>query len=705
MRAYATAVIALVAAAFTGYAQAPAQQAAVPDEGVPTFSVKSNLVIVDVTAKDKSGNPIESLKQGDFTVLEDGKPQKISVFEFQKLSTQPEPPPKLSLADQITLPPVPKTTITSEAPGQVQYHDKRLLVFFFDFSSMGVPEQLRAQQAALEYLNKQITKDDLVSIMLYTSAIQVKTDFTDNRDLLTSIIKGLPIGEMSDLAGLAGTGDDSEEDTGAAFVADESEFNIFNTDQKLAAIEQASRMLSALPEKKAFIYFAGGVSKTGVDNQAQLEASINEAVKANLAIYPIDTRGLMADPPGGAASTAGSRGSGIFDGSNYNSQRSRINDSQETLATLAADTGGKAFLDSNDIALGITQAQQELRSYYILGYYTSNSAEDGKYRRITVKLNHGLSAKLEHREGYWANKVWGKMNSQDKEQQLREALSAGDPVTDLPLAMQVDYFRISPTAYFVPVSVKIPASVVDLAAKGGAASTQFDFIGQVQDDQHQVAGNVRDFIKVSLDKGRAAKAGGFQYNAGFTLEPGKYRIKFLVRENITGKMGTFEMPFTVPDLSADTSGLKLSSVIWSSQREPLKSAVGAAGKLSKKEIAANPLIDGGEKVIPNITRVFRRDKNLYVAFDVYDAQPDPVNSKLRRIEVSMSLFNQKGAKAFEVGPITADQLTSARPDTVPVKFQVPLKNLAPGKYVCQIDVIDEAGRKFAFPRTEVAVVR
>ena len=200
---------------------------------------------------------------------------------------------------------------------------------------------------------------------------------------------------MSELAGLADTGDDNGEDTGAAFVADETEFNIFNTDQKLAAIEKASRMLAALPEKKALIYFSAGVSKTGVDNQAQLEASINAAVKANVAIYPIDTRGLMADPPGGGASKAASRGTGIFNGSVYNSQRAGINDSQETLVTLAADTGGKAFLDSNDITAGITQAQQDMRSYYILGYYTTNNAEDGKYRTINVKLNNGMLAKLE----------------------------------------------------------------------------------------------------------------------------------------------------------------------------------------------------------------------------------------------------------------------------------------------------------------------
>jgi VWFA-related protein len=704
MRIFLVLTLVVILALASGGQQPAQPPAGVPSTGV-TFSTNTNLVVVDVTVRDKSGKVIEGLKQSDFFIFEDGKPQKLAVFEYQQLSMELPPPPLISLNDQAALPKAPVTTITAESPGQIQYHNKRLLVFFFDFSSMGVPEQLRAQAAAQEYLDKKITKDDMVSVLLYTSMLQVKTDFTNDRDVLTDIVRGLPIGEMSEMADLADTGDENGEDTGAAFVADETEFNIFNTDQKLAAIEKASRMLAALPEKKALLYFAGGVSKTGVDNQAQLEASINAAVKANVNIYPIDTRGLMADPPGGGASKGATRGAGIFNGSAYNSQRTKINDSQETMATLAADTGGKAFLDSNDIAVGIQQAQEDLKSYYILGYYTTNAAEDGKFRKITVKLNNGLMAKVEHRPGYFASKVWGKLNARDKEQQLTEALSAGDPLTDLPLALQVDYFRVSPTAYYVPVWVKIPGSVVALAAKGGAASTQLDFVGQIQDETRAVVGNVRDFIPVKLDKDAAAKAGkrSFQYDAGFTLAPGRYRMKFLVRENTSGKMGTFETRFTVPDLSADTSGLKLSTVIWSNQREPLKSAVGSAEKMSHKEMNANPLIEEGEKIVPNITKVFRRRQNLYVSFDVYDAKPDPANPKSRRVKVSMSLFNQKGQKAFEVGPLNSTQLADTRPEAVPVKFQVPLKDLAPGRYVCQINVVDEVGRKFAFPRAPLVV--
>ena len=193
---------------------------------------------------------------------------------------------------------------------------------------------------------------------------------------------------------MADTADENGgEDTGAAFVADETEFNIFNTDRKLAAIEQASRKLAALPEKKALIYFSSGVGKTGVENQAQLRATVNSAMKANVAIYP----DRCARPDGQALRRRCQQGRPPrhrhLQRRGADRSAHALNDSQETLTTLAADTGGKTFIDSNDLSLGIVQAQQELRSYYIVGYYSTNDAQDGHYRKITVKLNNVQSAR------------------------------------------------------------------------------------------------------------------------------------------------------------------------------------------------------------------------------------------------------------------------------------------------------------------------
>ena len=687
--------------------QTPPRVTATP--GAPAkFSANANVVIVDVTVKDKSGHAIENLTKDDFIVLEDGKPQTVNIFEQQKLTMEPEPPePPPALEDKNALPPPPKTTISSEGATKIQYHDRRLLAMFFDFSNMQVPDQLRAQDAALKFLDEKMTKSDLVAILLYSTSVQVLTDFTADRMTLNDIIKGLPIGDAADLAGVADNGSDDNEDTGAAFVADETEFNIFNTDQKLSALEQTVKQLATLPEKKALVYITGGISKSGIDNQAQLEATINAATKANVAIYPLDARGLMGDPPGGAANKASSRGSGMFTGSTINSQRAAVNDSQETLATLAADTGGKVFLDSNDLALGITQVQEQFRSYYILGYNTTNSNLDGKYRKITVKLKNPAyaSAKLDFRDGYYGDKVWGKFNGDDKEKQLRDALTSADPPTDIPIVAEVDWFRISPTAYFVPISVKIPGSVIPLALKKNGGETQFDFIGNVMDERKQVVSQLRDYIHVKLSATEAEKLANrnFNYDAGITVGPGRYHMRFLVREGQSGKMGIFDAKFTIPDLAADSMTLKTSSIVWSSQREMLKAAVGSAEQATRKIVNANPLISGEQKVVPNIGKVFRRGQNLYVDFDVYDAAADPANVNARDVDVQLSLYNQKGEKAFEVGPVKATQLVGTRPNAVPVQIQIPLKSLAPGHYVCQLNIVDKIGRKFTFPRTSMII--
>ena len=259
-----------------------------------------------------------------------------------------------------------------------------------------------------------------------------------------------------------------------------------------------------------------------------------------------------------------------------------MNDTQETITTLAADTGGKALLDNNDLTLGMKTAQSDLSSYYILGYYSNNSAEDGKYRHIKVRLTNTQLASntkpLEYKEGYYASKVFQKFTAADKEQQLQEALTLGDPLNDLPLVLEADYFRVAQSRYFVPISVKIPGSEVTLVKKGAAQTADFDFVGMVRDTAGKSISNmpqwatlgVRDEITVSLKDNEAAQLEkhNLQYDTGLTLPPGKYSVRFLARENQTGKMGTFE---TTLDRSGSEpeKTLRVSSVIYSSDRKPV----------------------------------------------------------------------------------------------------------------------------------------
>jgi VWFA-related protein len=530
----------------------------------------------------------------------------------------------------------------------------------------------------------------------------VLQDFTGDRDLLSDVIRGLRIGEGSELAEEGAVeGDESAEDTGEAFTADDTEFNIFNTDRKLSALESATKMLASLPEKKALVYFSSGVGKTGVENQSQLRATVNAAVRGNVSFYPIDARGLVAEAPGGDATRGSARGSGMYSGQAQRQRRERFNDQQETSYTLAADTGGKVLLDNNDLALGIVQAQEDISSYYILGYYSSNPAQDGRFRRIRVRIASQSSAKLDYRSGYFAPKQFRDYSSSDKERQLEEAILLGDPLTDLTLALEVNYFRLARDRYFVPVAVKIPGSEIELARKSGSESTRLDFIGQVRDDKGRIVGTVRDGIQVKLSGTNAGQMNRrmLQYDTAFTLPPGEYNLKFLARENESGKMGTFETKFVVPDLSAEESYLRLSSVVLSNQREPLSSAVGAAER-NKKLLANHPLVKDGMKLIPSITRVFRKDQDLYVYFEAYDWGAR-ASDKTPDLAASVSFFHGR-VKVFESEALHVKQ--ASKPHIAAAEFQLPLASLAPGRYICQVNVVDETGQKFAFRRVPVVLL-
>jgi VWFA-related protein len=677
-----------------------------------TFKTETKLVIVNVSVKGKDGKPVTSLKKEDIEIYEDGVKQSLAVFELEQLSNDVLAPVAATPAAPVTLEervervqaPAGQAVTTASNTAPVRHQDKRLVALFFDFSNMPQADQLRAKDAAVDFITKQMTASDLVSIMAYGNRFDVLEDFTADRDRLLSRLQKMATGEGAGLADVA-TSADSTDDSGT-FSADDTEFNVFNTDRKLTALEDATKKLAAFPEKKALIYFASGLTLTGLENQSQLRATVNSAVRANVSFYPVDARGLTAESPVGDASTSSGRGTGAFTGATQSSRRSSTTGSQDTLYTLASDTGGKALVDSNDLAMGIRQAQEDISSYYILGYYSTNSAEDGKYRKIQVKLvskELQASTKVDFRNGYYAGKVFAKFTAGDKERQLEEALTLGDPVSELPLALEVDYFRVAQNRYLVPISLKIPGSVLALAKKGGKASTDFDFIGQVRDAASgKLVGGVRDNIPVKLSDADASQLEHrhLQYDAGLTLPPGKYNLRFLARENQTGKMGTFETNFVVPDLST-SKDLRLSSVILSSQKEDVKAAVGSADN-DKRALANHPLIQNGQKTVPSITRVFRKDQTLYVYFEVYDPAPEGA-AKTPDLTAQVELL-QGARKAFSSMPESQTKMTPNRPGVASFSFQVPLAKIAAGQYTAQINVIDEAGKRFAFPRNTIIVL-
>jgi hypothetical protein len=495
------------------------------------------------------------------------------------------------------------------------------------------------------------------------------------------------------------TSDASTADTGAAFGQDDSEFNIFNTDRQLSALQTAAQMLARLSEKKTLVYFASGLRLNGLNNQAQLRATVNSAVRAGVSFWPIDARGLVAMPPLGDATMGSSGGGGMYSGAAAAAVNVNFQQSQDTLFALAADTGGKALLDANDLDRGIVNAERSVSSYYVIGYYTTNTSQDGKFRRIKISLNAGTDAKLDYRQGYFAGKQFGKFTLAEKERQLEDALMLPDPITELTIAMEIDYFQLNRAEYFVPIVVKIPGRELALAKRGGAERTVIDFIGEVKDAFGTTMTNVRDKVSAKLTDATAAELAKrpIVYDAGFTLLPGQYTIKFLARDDETGRIGTYQTTFVIPNLNKEEKLLPISSVILSSQRVELKDALYNASK--DKAETTNPLVRNGQKLLPSVTRVFRKDRSMYVYLQAY-RQGD---AAARPIVAFVSLYRGQ-EKAFETRPVKVTSEARGRLTAIPIEFDLPLDQLPAGRYDCQVTILDPTGNKATFWQAPIVLV-
>ena len=415
-------------------------------------------------------------------------------------------------------------------------------------------------------------------------------------------------------------------------------------------------------------------------------------MRANLAIYSVDTRGLQAISPLGDASTGSLRGTGAYSGAALTNNMNANFASQEVMATLSTDTGGKAFFDSNDFAPAFAQVERDTSAYYAIGFRSTNPLRDGRYRKLTIKINKP-GVKLEYRPGYYAPADFKHSGQEDRERDLEEQLASDLPATDMAVYLDASYFRLDENRFFVPVSLIVPGSQIPFVKGGDKDKATLDIIGSVIDEFKRPIGHARETVKLNLDPSLQARQKNIQYTTSFDLPPGKYQMKFVVRENQTGRMGSFDADITLPDMKK--SPMKMSSIVLASMRQP-----------SKKQ---SPLVRSGEEYVPNISHVFRQDQHLYLLYEVYNparekaAENQPKGTKPGINLLSSLELIQGSTKVYETPIVQAKAINVEGRDAVAIELDVPLTGLKPGPYVCQLNVIDDAGGSFAFPRFAVLV--
>ena len=668
----------------------------------------SDLVRIDVEVTDRDGKPVKNLRADQFSLSDNGHPQKISIFSYSDIES-------LETAAQTDSQPV-SIPVDNEGPAAKSAdavveatHDRRMMILFFDLTSMQTDDLIRAHDAAEKFLKTQLGPADLVSVVTFGVRLGVLANFTNDRAALEKAVAQIVPGAASQLGSplyaAAQNGEyDVQEYTGAAFTADETEFNVFNTDQKLAAVESLVNILAEIPGRKALVEFSGGITQTGEENRTALRAATDAANRADVSIYSIDARGLYTTPPGGDVTTNAATGNSLFTGASVFHQTDQREDSRDTLATLSTDTGGKAFFDLGDLSDAFPEIQRANDGYYLLGYYLGSDVKrDGSWRSIRVKVN-AKGVHVRYREGYYAPRDFQHFQKEDREQQLEEAMNSADPILELPIAVETLQFRLNDQQTFVPVAAKISSSALNWAEKQGKHEAAFDFAAEVRAaSTGQVVANLRDTIRVHLDADefKQVHRANLLYQGGVVLSPGQYHLKLVARENESGKIGTFEQGLVIP--ASQPGRVALSSVMLSSQLVPVAktSEVETKGQGLRAKIADSPLEMSGEKIVPSVTRYFNRDQTLYVFFQAYyPGKTETIDPATLRGGL---IFFRDGVQINST-PLLAPAQVDPKTRTASFRMSLPLAKLPAGRYTVEAVVIAAGTQQSAFGRAYLALM-
>jgi len=681
VRAFTLAAIVLV----IGLTASPIAQ-----QATPAFRTNVDLVVVDVVVRDKSGAPVKGLTANDFEIREDNRPQQIVSFNVEEITTTPpsqQPIPAVLVAGT-QRPDAQTTSPAAGAANPVRREDlagRRLIVLLFDLSSMQPEDLERAGRAAADYVDKQMVDADLVAVATIDTTLKVVNDFTGDREQVKSALSQFTavsaVGFETPAAETTAT-DETAASTGDAAAADTGEYDLFNNDARLRAIRTLSEELAPIEQKKSILYFSGGMTRSGGDNQVELRAATSAAVRANVALYPVDTRGLQAVVPGGDASRASARGVNAFSGRGVNQQFDQLFASQDTLQTLAADTGGKAFTDSNDFGAAFIQVQHDTSSYYLIGYSSTNTQKDGRFRRISVRVKRA-DLRVEARPGYYADRDFAHTGKQDRERLLEEQIGAPVSATDLPVVVSAGWFRLAADRYYVPLSVAVSGEQLRAAPEKGT----LDVLGLIRDEQGRPVGRMRETLDIPPDTAGGRASRQVLYQSGLTLPPGRFSVKVVVRENAGGAMGSFEAGVFVPDLKQ--APVKVSSVTLSTIVRPVNA----------RRRSDSPLVREGVELLPSLSHVVDRDGKMYFYYEVYD--PAATNGR-PLLKTSLS-FYRGTVKVFETALVERSDLDAADRKAALFQFEVPASQFQPGLYTCQVNIIDDVAGTFTFPRLAVYV--
>jgi VWFA-related protein len=562
-------LVALLAASAGG--QQPDQEPS-PEIPLPQIRATARMVLVDVVVRDGEGRLVADLTADDFTVLEDGRAQRIAAFSRESVSRQraarPGPPP---------LPP----GIFTNRPEYAQPPGP-LVILLLDGLNTAAEEQAFVRQQVLDYVDRHWEPGQRLAVFMLGRHLTVVQDFTDDREMVRVAVENLlrgrsgmdvstAISRPMDVPTLAEPGVGMIPADRARLEESLAETRAAVADQRvgvtLGALGVIARAMAGLPGRKSLVWISSSFpvifdadeygqqrSYRTYADQTQNTASL--LASAQVAVYPVDARGLIGfslvkpdltplftDP----ALTTAEESSARWNEALARREQARFR-SHDTMRTLADVTGGSAFTERNDIAVAVGQAIADGSAYYLLAYYPENRKWDGRYRSIEVRVNRP-DVQLRYRKGYYA--VDFLRPGGDRRTRERELLAAVDD--PLPANLISFFARVPPPAPADPAEVKIQllADAHTLSFQptgGGGQRVDLECVATAFAPDGEVAASRHFTLRGTLTRERHEQAvvSGLPLQVELKLKPGRYRVRLVVRDNHTGWLGALDVPLHVP---------------------------------------------------------------------------------------------------------------------------------------------------------------
>ncbi len=696
-----------------------------------TIRAQAAEVLVDAVVTDRRNRLVTTLKPEDFVVYEDGVEQKISSFRLASerlAAAKPEPsepvPPALEAPK-----PAPEA-----APPQFQ----NLTVLLLDYSTTQFQNQKLVQDAAIRYVNERLRPNDLMAVFVLGTSLRFLSDFTDDKETLLAALRSRDItgsalaaerGSLSSgigaaratrpaaatpAAGLSGPGaaasGASMSATGpgraaammaarieAQFIALQSALDQRMSRAILTAIRAIAIGVGHIEGRKNLILFSQGFV-VGEALENQLQAVVDAANRARLAIYSIDARGLetrelsgdivpkdeltaLIDKPQ-RDRMAAVGGETVFD----RALQVGRDMEESALRYVSNATGGFLIRNTNDLALGLDRVDEEMRGYYLLSYRPSNAGYDGKFRQIRVEVRQpGLNVRA--RTGYYAIPAGYELLSPDEYQVLQAALAAGDAT---PLFLRVGGFLHQENRYRVPVVLEVPARSIRFEKSGNIFIARLQVIGLVRDAEGEMVSRFGGSLQYSASEAeyRMLLPGNVSVLNMLDLGPGNYSVELAIKDAGSGA-AAFRREWLY--LREHHTQRALSTILLAKQ---VDKADGSAEQF---------LSVGGAKILPLAQCEYRNGDNLIFYFDIYD----PQLRQDRKADVTVNLWLTRSGRRLKIG-LPEYSLTDAASGPVPhmtVARFVRLAGLDPGDYSLVVQVKDRLANRTEMAQASFTVVQ